>query len=697
MKLRRWSSPLRALLVLVFAGLVSPLTNQAQNTTQNTTWSRINPAARFNRRVSLGKATRFTPSPSPRLPASATGDVIPTKCPPVAVGAVCGYVKVPLDRTNTISGKIRIYLELYPHSSSGPAESAILANIGGPGVTTTGNRDFWLGLYGANLDVHDLLLIDDRGRGLSNTIDCEELQHATAPLDQAEADCAVQLGAAASRYGSGDIAQDTEAVRSALGYDRVDYHGGSYGGADVTAYATRFGEHLRSVVLDAPFGTPALNSFSYEQFRAQSMLRKVRLECLRSPTCAPDHPNPDGELSSFISFIRTHPFEGDAYDASGTLVHARVDEDTVLNYALAKPDVTGPFAATGEVLAAAAALSQGDQKPLLRLVAEGLSAISQPLFDHGDPTDWSAGAQYATTCSDVQVPWEWSAPVSTRMAQYKEAVAALPTNYFAPFSKAAATGLPFSGTGAQCFWWQRPNSPSPVAPDQATYPNAPTIVLNGDMDSDVPLEETNKVAVLFPNSTFVTIPEAGHESIFWSPCAGELASQFIENLQADASFCSSSPETVFQAVGRFPLFASQAQPAAVDPSGNNQVGSVERKVATVAVATVTDALQRSLSPSSDGVGLRAGTFHTEFTDTSFIVTLSGSSFASDVTVSGTVTWAIAIDASLVADLQVAGSGTKGGTLHIEGVWLPPGHRAVGQFKVTGTLGGHRVAVLVPEA
>src|SRR5262249_54909565 len=70
-------------------------------------------------------------------------------------------------------------------------------------------------------------------------------------------------------------------------------------------------------------------------------------------------------------------------------------------------------------------------------------------------------------------------------------------------------------------------------------------------------------------------------------------------------------------------------------------------------------------------GLRAGTFHTDFTDTSFIVTLSGSSFASDITVSGTVTWAIGIDASLVADLQVAGSGTKGGTLRIEGVWLPP--------------------------
>ena len=44
------------------------------------------------------------------------------------------------------------------------------------------------------------------------------------------------------------------------------YHGGSYGGADVTAYATRFGEHLRSIVLDAPFGTTALSSFTMSSF-----------------------------------------------------------------------------------------------------------------------------------------------------------------------------------------------------------------------------------------------------------------------------------------------------------------------------------------------------------------------------------------------------------------------------------------------
>jgi pimeloyl-ACP methyl ester carboxylesterase len=53
---------------------------------------------------------------------------------------------------------------------------------------------------------------------------------------------------------------DTDAVRAALGYDKVDYWGSSYGGEDVTAYATRFGQHLRSIALDAREITAVVSS-----------------------------------------------------------------------------------------------------------------------------------------------------------------------------------------------------------------------------------------------------------------------------------------------------------------------------------------------------------------------------------------------------------------------------------------------------
>jgi pimeloyl-ACP methyl ester carboxylesterase len=614
--------------------------------------------------------------------------VIPAACPePTA--SLCGYIPMPLDRKHPNGAQIQIYFEVYPHTIGGPAESAILANFGGPGFATTiGERDFAQFLFAPNLDVHDLLLIDNRGTGLSTAIDCEELQHGTVGFAQSEIDCATQLGAAASRYATGDIAEDVEAVRVALGYDKVDYFGASYGGADATAYAARFGHHVRSVVLDAPLSTPGMNELLRLHFRTHADPRMVRLDCSRSLLCSADQPDPDDTLEDLIEHIQLHPVEGDSHDANGNPRHVRIDEDALLNFVVTYPSAA--FASTGEILAAATALKHGDPAPLLRLDAEGFFTL---VGDAGDPTLNSAGDFYANACMDAIEPWDWSVPVPERMKQYDDAVDDLPFDYYAPFSRAAPTGILFSDSGRQCFWWQRPTPPSPIVPPNAEITQAPTLVLDGDIDNRVPYEETNEVAELFPNSTNVIVAEAGHETVGWAQCARNLVAQFIENLQPGDTSCASTPETVWPAVGRFPYLVEDARPAEIDSSGNNQISVGERKTASVAVATAIDALQRSLiGGSGAGVGLRGGTFQTVF-GSSIVTTLTNCSFSTDLIVNGTLTWAF--DNSIIADLTLSGPGTSGGSLHITGFWENPG--PVGKFSVTGTLGGKQVAVLVPEA
>src|SRR5215471_10373977 len=339
--------------------------------------------------------------------ATASAAITWVACPPEAqsLGAMCGILPVPLDRRHPKEKKINIYFELYLHTNRGPAESAILFNNGGPGggTTDTDDRALAFTLLGQNLDAHDVLLIDDRGRGQSAPIDCQEIQHGLADTAQAVTDCAAQLGDTASWYGTGDVAMDTDAVRAALGYDKVDYWGSSYGGEDVTAYATRFGEHLRSIVLDAPEGTPALQAFSLDGNEARATSREIRLDCLRSPTCAMDHPDSDAELGRLIQTIRRKPLQGDAYDASGNLTPVWLDEGALLHLAI---NPTGKFVGTGEVLAAGEALAHGDPAPLLRLGAEVTPLVS----DYGDPTSASQGDYFAGTCVDAHLPWDWSAP-----------------------------------------------------------------------------------------------------------------------------------------------------------------------------------------------------------------------------------------------------------------------------------------------
>jgi pimeloyl-ACP methyl ester carboxylesterase len=512
-------------------------------------------------------------------------------------------------------------------------------------VTTTGLRDFAQFLFAANMDAHDLLLIDDRGRGLSGTIECDELQHGTAPFDQAEADCAEQLGAAASFYGSGDIAADMEQVRAALGYDKVDYFGASYGGVDVTAYATRFGEHLRSVVMDAPVGTPAQVEFVRLQYRAHSDARMVNLVCARSLLCGPDHAKGEKEFTDLVEAVRLNPAEGDTYDAFGDPVHIRVDEGALLNFVVTYP--SGIFTSTGEILAAAAALKGGDTAPLLRLAAEGQFGL---IGDYGDPTFNSAGSFYATGCVDAGQPWDWDDPVDKRMTEYDRAVAELPGNYFAPFSKDPATGILNSTLGKQCLWWQRPTPSSPMAPKHAAYPNTPTLVLDGDIDNRVPLEETMDVAKLFPNSSFVKFQEVGHYTVEFSPCAEQLAAMFIESLSAGDTSCANEPFLLYPAVGRFPKLVQNARAAEIDPNGSNEVNEAERKTATVAVATAIDALQRSIIGSGSSFCLRGGTFQTNY-DIAWTTTLTECAFASDLVVNGNFVFGANTDGSLGATLQ----------------------------------------------
>jgi pimeloyl-ACP methyl ester carboxylesterase len=619
-------------------------------------------------------------------------NVIPATCP--EPNSVCGFVRVPLDRKHPQGQKIGIYFEQYFHSNAGPAVSAIMVNLGGPGSSTTDSRDYFqFGLFAANMDAHDLLLVDDRGRGQSGAIDCPELQHGGTDFATAEKDCAAQLGAAASRYGSGDIAEDMNDVRAALGYNLIDYLGASWGGADAIAFATRHPEHVRSLVLDSPVGPPVVIPYTARQsLEAHSIPLVITNLCARSLLCAPDHPHPTVELSALIQAVRAHPVEGNSHDASGNPLHVRVDERTLLDFTLYQSALHGNYTTQNEVLAAYDSLKQGDAVPLLRLAAEGLFTID-PL-DYGDPTGFSLGAFYATGCSDVGESFAWSDTVSGRMESYNEDIATLSNDYFAPFSKTVGGDIRYSSLGMQCFWWQKPTPSSPIAKHNAVYPPVPTLVLAGDIDDQLPAAANKAVADLFPNRTFVPVANSRHETTGWTSCGTELANRMIETLSPGDTSCANTPEYYWPAVGRFPLLARSARPAAADSSGTNRIDAAERKVVSVAVATATDVLQRFYIGSGAGVGLRGGKFSSNGNAYPiFKIKLTNCAFSEDVIVNGKISWNY-FDGSLTSDLTVSGPGTAGGNLHVTGFW--EGFGPVGYFQVNGTLAGKHVAVRVPE-
>lgn len=204
---------------------------------------------------------------------------------------------------------------------------------------------------------------------------------------------------------------------------------------------------------------------------------------------------------------------------------------------------------------------------------------------------------------------------------------------------------------------------------------------------------------------WIHVADTGNNAAAWPQSAPNPGSEFVSKLRIDKPVCAQVAETVWPAVGRLPLLATGACPADVDPGGVNEIDVEERRVVTVAVAAVTDALQRGLAGGpGHGVGLRGGSFSLAW-GPQLTLTLVDCAFTADVKVSGIVTWAhsdifgaggfLPANRPLTADLIVSGPGTAGGALHIAGSWLSNDPNRY--FSVTGTLGGKKVAVLVPEA
>jgi hypothetical protein len=319
-----------------------------------------------------------------------------------------------------------------------------------------------------------------------------------------------------------------------------------------------------------------------------------------------------------------------------------VDELTV---ALIGAFPNGPYQDTGELLAAAKALGEGDSLPLLRLGAEEPYRV---LSDLGDPGLFSGGDQLAATCVDLDdnIPYNYREPLSRRLASYHRAVADPPVDFFSPFSVSLGTRVYVDPTH-ECVYWGEATRHIPLVPERAVYPSVPVLALASDMDTGGdPIEMVDATADLYPASSMLIIPEAFHESVLSNTCSNRIATTFIETLLRGDTSCTQVPETVWPALGRFPKVAADARPAAIDPNRHNQIGFAELKVVTAAVAAVIDAIKRSTIGSGNGVGLRGGTFMSAFKSTGQVTKLIDCAFASDVNVDGSVTWNSASDLSL---------------------------------------------------
>jgi pimeloyl-ACP methyl ester carboxylesterase len=650
-------------------------------------------AARAQTRAGILTATSLSASAAPRVPLH-VGRLTLTPCAVVA-GAYCGSITRPWDPTGAVPGTLSVGFAFRPATDAAePALGTLVPHEGGPGYSTTDSGIDYANMYGPLLQRRNLLLVDQRGTGLTAPVSCWELQNANGVYARQASTCAAKLGDHANLYGTALSADDLAAVVAALGVGQVDLYGDSYGTFFAQVFAGRHPAMLRSIVLDSAY--PPTGETAWYPTQTPAMVGSIDLVCARTPSCAAAGQPPSQLLARVLAQVRRSPYRGVSYNADGIRVHVTVDGAALVTVAFGA--TFGP-AWYRELPGALRSALAGDRAPLLRLVAE--ADYVEP--GGGPVAAYSEGLDAAVTCHDYPQLYDMTASPARRRAELAASVAAEdrsdPTVY-APFTVEEYLQATAWEELDWCLDWPVApvgNPAGPPAPPSGHYPAVPTLVLSGELDSITTPAEGSMVAAQFPGARHVYIANSFHVTAEddTDGCAVQVLRAFVADpatgLTPGVLACTAAVPPVRAVSAYVPSFHGIA-PARAGPGSH--VAGLGLQATAAAALSVADVLDRWFSNESGaGVGLYGGAYR--YTGNAVITfRLTGFQLERDLAVSGTVTWGrythqltahLTVQQLGPAGTPVAGSAVDG---TIDASWDT--RAAAATATLTGLLGGQRL-------
>ena len=448
---------------------------------------------------------------------------------------------VPLDRSGVTPGTVSLHVEELP--APGKPRGVLFFVAGGPGQASSGTFQLGAGAvdWRGQFPGYTLVAFDNRGTGKSGVLRCPELQanpFASGARAQAlVAKCATEIGPSRAFYSTRDHADDIDAVRQALGVDKIALWGTSYGTQLSVAYALTYPSHVDRLLLDSVADAQGRDPFALDDL--QQMPKGLASLC-SGGICKAATSNFVGEVAKLGNRMAAHPLKGKVAKATGGTKTVQANGIDFLSGALLDTDLNAGLAA--EVPAAVHAALRGRLRPLLRLVELDRESSATPA------DDLSMGMFTATVCDDGPFPWDPSTPLAQRPAKLAAARNALPGGSTGPFGL-WATEL---GPAAFCLLW--PPQASRPGIGSGPLPNVPVLVFEGERDLRTPLSNGAALAARFPQGHLVTVPGVGHSVLGTdlTNCARNAVATWLSG-GVPTSRCPRSPLLV-NPIGAFPSY-----------------------------------------------------------------------------------------------------------------------------------------------
>jgi pimeloyl-ACP methyl ester carboxylesterase len=585
-------------------------------------------------------------------PGSAVAAGLLARCAsPAPDRALCGRVTVPLDRSGVLPGSVSLRVEALPPTGGATVGGTVLALAGGPGQAAVPLLGAFSQTLAPVLRTRQLVTFDQRGTGGSGRLRCAALSGGGS-LVSAVGRCASELGPRRAAYTTAASVGDVEAVRSALGVEKLVLWGTSYGTKVALLYAAAYPQHVDRLVLDSVVPPDGIDPF--QRSTLASIPRVLRTVCAGACRFTSD---PAADLTALARRLARAPLHGPVIDGRGRAHRARLRDVGLLGLLL-----NGDFdrSLRAGIPAAVRSALAGDPAPLLRLAD---AAGGDGAFDEGADSD---AVYAATTCQDGAVPWAVGTPLAQRRAAVDAGAAAIPASAFAPFDRATVRAF---GTADLCRAWPESPVPQPAPPLPAT----PTLILSGDEDLRTPRADAAALAARLPGARLLEVPDAAHGVLFSDPtsCAQRAVAAFVGG---SAPGACRFHEPVVPAPAPAPRRRAEVRAA---PGVRGRVGRTVRAVLLTLDDAIGQALERLVASGGEARsfgGLRAGSASLEAASGG--LRLRGYAYVPGVSVSGLVP-------------------RRGGrlTVVVGGAAAAHGQLAVSRAGVRGRLDG--VAVRVP--
>jgi pimeloyl-ACP methyl ester carboxylesterase len=446
------------------------------------------------------KARAATPAPVASQTRSSmdrrfAGKLMPCHVPEVDEEVLCGRYEVYENRAGLKGRKIGLKIVVLPASGANVADDPLVFLAGGGVAPATSYASFLSKAFPGLRQQHDILLVDQRGTGGSNPLQC----HLSTEITSAEYRDEGRFLAAVRRcrnalehkadlrfYTTPIAMDDLDEVRGWLGYPHIDIFGVSYGTTAAMVYVRQHPERVRTVALQGVLPLDAPMWLEYPRSSEQA-LERVFAACGQQRSCHEAFPEFESEFNSLVKRLAERPAKLEVRQSeAGPVGKVTIDDEVLRDFTL-------------KALTSASRIH--DLPLLVHLAYQGDYHLLAQRVAPGEESDIPKGIYFSIVCSENM--------------------------HFDP-AEAATAGTLLGGFRlgrdiSACREWPRgwlpPNFWAPVKS------GVPTLLLNGSLDNVTPPRYGEHVGQSLTNARHLVLPNRGHNDT--DPCVCGIIEKFV--------------------------------------------------------------------------------------------------------------------------------------------------------------------------